>query len=78
MAIGLACCFEGAGRRVGSPKGLLVALLVYNAIVALVLIHGALYRGVHGPLLWPVIVVHVAFGIWCMASFRSEDGSLAP
>ncbi|MDR7133208.1 multisubunit Na+/H+ antiporter MnhG subunit [Lysobacter niastensis] len=75
VSIGLACCFESAGRRAGSPKGLLVALLLYNAIVALLLTHGALYRGVHGLLLWPVVVVHVAFAIWCTASIRSEGGA---
>jgi len=71
VAIGIACWAESAGRRAGSPRGLLAALLVYNAIVALLLAHGAVFGGVHGPLLWPVVVVHVAFAIWCAARLRS-------
>ncbi len=71
MAIGLACWLEIARRGTDSPRGLLMALLLYNVLVAVLLAHGAVFRDVHGVLLWPLVVVHAAFAIWCGAVLKS-------
>jgi len=78
IAIGLACWLESTGNRAGSPRGLLTALLVYNAIVALLLAHGAVFNGIHGVLLWPVVAVHVVFAIWCAVRLSPERGGSTP
>jgi hypothetical protein len=78
MAIGLACGLEGTDRRAGSPTALLAALLLYNAVVAVLLALGAVFQDVHGMLLWPVVLVHAAFAIWCATSLTSERRASGP
>lgn len=75
IAIGLACWLESGGKRAGLPTGLLAGLLLYNTIVAFLLVHAAVFDGIHGVLLWPVVVVHIVFAIWCAVQFRFERGT---
>ena len=70
IAIGLICWLQSADIRAGSVAGLLAGLLVYNGAVALILVHGAVFKGIYGVLLWPVVVAHVAFALWCALQLR--------
>ena len=51
-------------------RGLVVAMLFYNIAVGGVLVLAALGNGLHGMLLWPAVVFHVAMGVWCVISLR--------
>ena len=68
-AIGLTCWLE----RDGSSAGLLAGLLAYNGAVALLLMHGAVFNGVHGLLLWPVAAAHIVFALWCTVRLRHSS-----
>jgi hypothetical protein len=72
-AIGVACWLESAGNRAGSPSGLLAGLLVYNCAVPLLLVHGAVFNGIHGILLWPAVVLHIVLALWCIVLLRRQS-----
>jgi len=56
-------------------QSLIVAMLFYNLAVAAVLTFAGLGDGMHGVLLWPAVVFHVAIGGWCVATlYRNENG----
>ena len=78
IAIGLICWRESADIRAGSLAGLLAGLLVYNGAVALILVHGAVFKGIYGVLLWPVVVAHVAFALWCAVQLRHSSAGSRP
>jgi uncharacterized membrane protein len=60
-----------------ASQGLVVALLFYNLAVAGVLAFASFRHDLHGILLWPAIVFHIAMAAWCAATLlRSEDGIL--
>ena len=64
LGIGVACWTTG--RDAGSPAqpGVLAAVLVYNVVVAGVLIFAAAALSMAGILLWPAIAYHVAAAAW--------------
>jgi nitrate reductase gamma subunit len=78
VAIGLICWLERAGDRPGSLAGLLAGLLVYHCAVALALVHGALFKGLSGVLLWPVVAVHIVFALWCAVQLRHSSAGVKP
>jgi hypothetical protein len=74
FAIGV-CCFlgrltEGRGVR-GRPFDLVPGLAVFTACAVAVLTD-ALMRDVRAPLLWPVMIIHSALLVWCVAVLAGE------
>jgi len=47
-------------------RGLIMAMLSYNIVVAAVLAFAAIGQGLHGELLWPAVIFHVAMSGWCI------------
>ena len=78
IAIGLICLHDGTSNRTGSSAGLLGGLLVYNGTVSLLLAHGAVFAGLHGVLLWPVVLLHTAFLLWCVVPLRDSSSQGNP
>jgi hypothetical protein len=59
-------------------RGLLMAMTFYNIAVAAVLVLADFGHGLHGILLWPAVLFHVAMAAWCAATmFRNRDGVLS-
>jgi hypothetical protein len=69
LSIGLACWL---GRENG--RALVAAMLLYNVFVVGLLAHAALGLELSGLGLWPVVALHLAFALWCMACLRSRPG----
>jgi hypothetical protein len=68
LALGLACWLarqDAAGR---AASGLIVAMLLYNAAVAAILVLAWTGQGLSGVALWPVVLAHVALAAWCAAA----------
>jgi hypothetical protein len=68
LALAIVCWL--ARRDVHRPpsQGLIVAMPFYNIAVAGVLAFASLGDGLHGVLLWPAVVFHVAMAVWCVTS----------
>jgi hypothetical protein len=67
LALGIAC---GCARRepVGpATRGVVAAMLVYNLATAMAFAYGGLVYRLSGVLLWPVVVLHLAMAVWCVA-----------
>ena len=58
------CWWAGADQASAAAKGLVGAMLIYNAGVPLLVLFGSL--GPLGPLQWAAVLLHTALGIWCV------------
>jgi hypothetical protein len=73
LSIGVVCWLARTDRRSRAARGLVLALLLYNAMVAAVLVHAHLVIGLSGIALWPAVVVHIALAGWCiLATAKGE------
>jgi len=46
-------------------RGLLISVLIYDALAAGLLVYAGLVLGTIGIMLWPAVVVHSALAGWC-------------
>jgi hypothetical protein len=77
VALSIVCWLARRDVHSVASQGLVVALLFYNLAVAGVLAFASFRHDLHGILLWPAIVFHIAMAAWCAATLlRSEDGIL--
>lgn len=70
LSLALACWRVRRDEQSLAARGLVSALLFYNAAVAAVLVLSGLY----GIGLWPAVVAHIALAVWCIACLRSPTG----
>jgi hypothetical protein len=75
LALGAACWLARHDGPNRTAKGLVVAMLLYNAAVVAVLVHASLGLGLSGIGLWPVVIIHLALGVWCIACLRPGRAS---
>ena len=70
LALGLACWRARDGGQDRGARGIVAAMLLYNAVVAAVLVHAGLGLKLSGIGLWPAVVLHLALAVWCIACLR--------
>ena len=65
-ALAIACWQARNGER-GSPAiGIIEAMSFYNIAAAMVLVYAGIRLDLPSALLWPVIVLHLGLGAWCV------------
>ncbi|MGY3694736.1 hypothetical protein ACVIGA_004816 [Bradyrhizobium sp. USDA 3240] len=72
LAIGIACWLareDAAGRAV---RGLIAAMLLYNAAVVAILVLAWTSQGLAGVALWPVVLAHLALAVGCGAALSAR------
>jgi len=68
LALAIVCWLARRDARSLASQGLVAAMLFYNIAVASVLAFAGISDGLHGALLWPAVIFHVAMAVWCIAS----------
>ena len=73
LALGVACWLarqDAAGR---AARGLIAAMLVYNAAVAAILVLVWTNQGLSGVALWPVVLAHAVLAVWCVVALSARE-----
>jgi hypothetical protein len=73
LALGVACWLARHDERGSSARGLVGAMLLYNAGVIAVLVYGVVAMAIAGIALWPTVVAHAAMGVWCIVRLRGTQ-----
>jgi hypothetical protein len=71
VSLGVACWLARAEERGRGARGLIAAMLLYNTVVAAVLV----LAGLHGIGFWPAVLIHVVLAVWCLACLRTKQSS---
>jgi hypothetical protein len=73
LAVGVACWLarqDAAGR---AARGLIAAMLLYNAAVAAILVLVWTNQGLSGVALWPVVLAHAVLAVWCVVALSARE-----
>jgi hypothetical protein len=74
LAIGVAC-WAGRGVRDGRDRaGLLLGVLIYDGVVAGLLLYAGLALAWVGIALWPAVGAHLALAVWCVVCSMAKQG----
>ncbi len=68
ISLAVACWQSRESGSERAVHGLIAGMMFYNFAAAAVLVYGGLRLGLQSPMTWPVIVVHAALGVWCLAA----------
>jgi hypothetical protein len=66
LALGVACWLAGGDTKSHAGRALVVAMLVYNAGVAMVLGAAGAQSQTVGIALWPAVILHAVMAVWCV------------
>jgi Kef-type K+ transport system membrane component KefB len=76
LALGAACWLSRNAPESRAARGVVGAMVVYNLGAVIVLAAAGIWSQPVGVALWPVVVLHAAMAVWCVAAItrRLEPG----
>src|SRR5215475_4919008 len=72
FAIGVASWIARSDTLTHAHLGLLIGVLVYNALASILLAFAGVILQMTGTLLWPAVALHGALAVWCLSCLRSD------
>lgn len=73
LALGVACWLARQDAASRAARGLIAAMLVYNAGVVAILVLAWANQGLSGVALWPVVLAHAALAVWCVVALSGGN-----
>jgi hypothetical protein len=71
LSMGCACWLGRNDSPNRAVPGLVAAMLLYNGVAVAVLATAGAGARLVGVLTWPVVALHAALAVWCIACLRS-------
>ncbi|MCD6032227.1 MAG: hypothetical protein K0S78_4409 [Thermomicrobiales bacterium] len=71
LAIGVASALARDDAGTPAQRGVLISILLYDVLVALLLVYSALVVQLVGPALWPAVALHTLLAGWCILCLRA-------
>jgi hypothetical protein len=71
LALGVACWLARQDAASRAARGLVAAMLLYNAAVVAILFLAWTDQGLSGVGLWPVVLSHAALAVWCVVALSA-------
>jgi hypothetical protein len=75
LALGVACWLASYDVHSCAARGVSSGMVIYNLGVVIVLGASGLQSPPGGVLLWPVVILHAAMAVWCVASLLARQPS---
>jgi len=72
IALAVACWRAAEDEQSRATLGLILAMLIYDAIAAVLLAYAYFGPGLAGIGLWVGVIGHLGLAIWCVASLRED------
>jgi hypothetical protein len=76
-ALGLACWLARHDGGSHAARGLVAALVLYNAAASLVLAYAGVGLELSSVALWPTVLIHVAMAAWCVTRLLGKPARVS-
>jgi phosphotransferase system glucose/maltose/N-acetylglucosamine-specific IIC component len=70
LAIGVTSALARDDAGTPAQRGVLIGILLYDVLVALLLVYAGLAVQMAGPTLWPAVVLHTLIAVWCLVCLQ--------